>query len=210
MLIAADDENLAIAAEYGCQTLDVPNMPLGHKCNLVLKQAAGQADHVVWVGSDNWIHPDVFEPLIKLSRAKGAAQRATVWAGSRLVLVNLQTGRLQSVTTPSKYGAIPWIIDSKLLRSRQVTPIRPSLNRGLDGALIRGLRPARIPFQVSFHDPHEFRCVDFKTRDNITPYASLAKHLGDAPEEADPWTALAHRYPADLVEAAQALSRVGA
>src|SRR5581483_1937295 len=107
------------------------------------------------------------------------------------------------------YGAIPWIIDSRLLRTNKAGPngpIRPDHNRGLDGAIIRGLRLARVNYEWMFHDPHAFRCVDFKTSDNITPYPGLAKHLGEGPEEDDPWTALTDYYPSDLVAEARNLS----
>ncbi|HET9470946.1 MAG TPA: hypothetical protein VFO24_07550, partial [Usitatibacter sp.] len=77
--------------------------------------------------------------------------------------------------------------------------------RGLDGALIRGLRQARVRFEWLFHDPHDFRCVDFKSEENITPYKALAKHLGTGPEESA-WPALGDWFPADLVEQARALA----
>lgn len=202
-IIVACDENLTVAAEYGCQTVEAANLPLGTKCNIGLRRAAELAEYVVWVGSDNWIHPDVFQPLIEM-RGNG---HAAVFSGKRLVIVDLGSGRLQRIAYPSKYGAIPWVIDGRLLRTkaRPDTPIKPNLRRGLDGALMRGLRRTRQPFEIVLDDLHDFRCVDFKTAESITPYDGLAKNLSTAAEE-PAWEALSGWFPADLVTRARELS----
>ena len=204
-LIVACDDNLDIARRYGSLTLEAPNLPLGGKCNLGLRHAATLADYVVWVGSDDWIHPDVFD-TVQPPDPRGVA---TIYAGHGLALVDMQTGTLQRISSPSKYGAIPWTIDSRLLRTtRTQGPIQPDLRRGLDGALIRGLRLARIPFRWEFGDPHDFRAVDFKTRENITPYRCIAKNLAvGEPEPA--WETLAGWFDADLIEQARALGGTG-
>lgn len=198
-LIVADDENLEIAREYGCETLEAPNQPLGAKCNLGLRRAAEDTDYVVWIGSDDWIHPDVFDAVLGYEERPG---RLPIHVGTTVAVVDIPRMVLQRVKSPSKFGAPPWIIDSRLLRpARPLSPgpIKPWLKRGLDGALVRGIRLNRLPFEFVFSDPHDFRCVDFKTDQNLTPFAGVAKHLGFGPEEpaAD---ALANWYPHDLVE----------
>lgn len=196
-LIVADDDNLDIAREYGCDTLEAPNVPLGAKCNTGLKHAAGQADYVVWIGSDDWIHADAFAPLLDTQNP----DRLPIHVGKTVAVVDLARGRLQ-IVKGSKYGAPPWIVDSRLLHTNRADqPIKPWLKRGLDGALVRGIRLTRRPFEIVPHDTHDFRCVDFKTDVNLTPFAGVAKHLGFGPEE-DAWEALARRYPADLVDQA--------
>lgn len=199
-LIVADDENLDIAREYGCETVEAPNSPLGAKWNTGLQHAARTgADFVVWIGSDDWIHPDVFDPLI--GRNTGSPAIVT---GRRLGIVDIRTGMLQRLSSPSQYGAIPWLIDARLLRTKNAEPLPPKLDRGLDGALVRGLRLGRLPFTWEWHDPHDFRCIDFKTETNITPYEGLARNIGVGdPEPA--WPALAAWFPADLVEKASKL-----
>jgi hypothetical protein len=198
-IIVACDDNLTVAAEYGCQTVEAPNLPLGEKCNVGLRAAAPQAEFVVWVGSDDWIHPDVFDPLLETVTA-----RPRIVAGRSMAIVNLESARLQQICSPSKYGAVPWLLDSRLLRTRSTQFVRPDLNRGLDGALMRGLRlTSRVRSGPEFHDPHAFRCVDFKTRENITPYRGLAKHLGTGLDERA-WSALAGWYDADLIDLARA------
>jgi hypothetical protein len=198
-IIVACDDNLKVAAEYGCQTVESPNLPLGEKCNVGLRAAAPQAEFVVWIGADDWIHPDVFDPLLGKP-----SQRPRIIAGRSMAILNLRTARLQQICSPSKYGAIPWLLDSRLLRSSRTDFVRPDLNRGLDGALMRGLRlTSRLRHGPEFHDPHAFRCVDFKTRENVTPYRGLAKHLGTVPEQ-NAWRALEGWYDADLVDLARA------
>ena len=198
-LIAADDENLDLAAEYDCETIEVPNDPLGRKCNLMLRHAAELFDWIVWVGSDDWIHPNVFDPL------DGRDRPVSIIRGFRLCAVNLDTGQLQRINSPSQYGGIPWLLDSRLIRGKSWDPIRSHLDRGLDGALIQGLRRMNKTLVFEDHDPHEFRCVDFKTRDNLSPYEGLSATKG-YDEPVDAWEALAGWFPADLVNDARSLS----
>jgi len=202
-LVLADDGNLDIARGLGMEAVPHANAPLGAKCSAGLRRAAALADHVMWVGSDDWVHPDVAGELL------GAAggDESLVHAGARLAVVDLPRGRLTRIASHSLYGAIPWLIDSRLLRGRE-DPIPPRLERGLDGALVRGMRRSGVPFRFERHDPHEFRCVDFKTPANLHPYATLAESRALAPEE-DAWPALFGRFPRGLVDAARRLHEEG-
>jgi hypothetical protein len=199
-LIAADDENLNIASEFGCETLEIDNLPLAKKCNAMLRRAAEMADYVVWIGSDDWLHADLFDPIRETGRDSNAPM--PIFSGRSVAVVNLETGNLRVIEAQSRYGCVPWIIDSRLLQPTRHEPIRPDLNRGLDGALIRGVRLSRRPFEVLIDEPHPFRCVDFKTLDNITPYSGVTKHLGVG-DETVAWDTLARWYPQDLVDLAR-------
>lgn len=200
-LIVADDENLEIAREYGGLTVEAPNKPLGRKCNLGLHRANELGyDFIVWVGSDDWIHPDLFRTLPDAIENEPVLIRS----GFRLSMVDLTTGRLQRLKVQGSYGAIPWILDARLFRRLPILPIPVDLPRGLDGGLVRGLRLGRVGFEFVFDDPHDFRCVDFKSQHNLTPYDGLAKYVGvDEPENA--WETLADWFPADLVAKAREL-----
>lgn len=201
-LIVADDENLDIAREHGAITVEAPNEPLGRKWNVALRYAAERADWVIWVGSDDWIHPDAFDPLT----APAETGPGRIIRGGRVTLVDLPTGQLQRISSASQYGAIPWLLESRLIRAtRRDSPIRPDLPRGLDGALIRGLRRGGIPFELELHDPHEFRCIDFKSGQNLSTFAAMSERLAiGEPETA--WPILADWFPADLVAQARTLA----
>lgn len=202
-LIVADDENIDIAREYGALTLEHPNDPLGAKANAGLQHAASLADWVVWIGSDDWIHPDAFDPLL----AEAPDGPGRIIAGQRLSMVDTTTGEIQRIRTPSQYGAIPWFLESRLLQARQAVrrgPIRPEIPRGLDGSLVQGLRRSLTPFRHETHDMHEFRCVDFKTPENLSAYEGVKNVLADgAPEPAAP--VLRQWFPPDLVDQAELL-----
>lgn len=199
--IVADDENLDIAREYGAVALKAPNRPLGAKCNVGLRYAGEQgADWVVWIGSDDWVHADVFDPILAADTAPHRTR--PILNGHRLAAVDLITGRLRRLRSPSRFGAIPWIVPRALLKPCGWEPVKPDSNRGLDGALIRGMRGYRVKPEFHFYNPHDLRCVDFKTDTNLNGYSKLGKALGMAPEE-DAWPALTEHYPSHLVEMAR-------
>jgi glycosyltransferase involved in cell wall biosynthesis len=202
LLLVTSDRNRDIAAEYGCDTVDAPNDPLGRKANVGLAAAvATGADWIVWVGSDDLIHPDAFEPLHL------EYELPVIIRGKRIAMVNLTTGVLQQMGSPSAYGAIPWFIDRRLFAVTQIRPIKADLQRGLDGSLFRGLRRHRIPFELVTHDPHAFRCVDFKTPANLSPFDLTAERLaGEQPEQT--LDALHGWFHDDLVAKARAISEV--
>lgn len=209
MLIVADDENLDVAGEYGADTVTAPNKPLGAKWNTGLYHAADTGvDWIVWVGSDDWIHPAIFDPILD----RDETNPPVILSGHRLAIVDMAAGSLQRIETPSPYGAIPWILDARLIRDAvrrrngdRLGPLQPAIDRGLDGGLIRGLRRGRVNFGWQYDNPNDFRCVDFKTRTNITPFEGLARNLGVADRE-NAWETLAEHFPADLVQKAADLS----
>jgi glycosyltransferase involved in cell wall biosynthesis len=188
-LIVADDDNLDIAQQLGCETLERPNDSIGRRFNDGIQHALEHgADWIVYVGSDDWIHPSLLADL----------PNDTIVTGRKLTIVNLIDGRAQPLRIRSRAGVIPWIIPASLLRACGGRPISERLKRGLDGSLIRRLgKPTFV-----FRDPVAHARVDFKSRTNITPYRGLAKHLADGPP-VDPWAALTASYPTDLVTLAR-------
>lgn len=211
-VIVADDENLEIAREYGFDTVEMDNSDLGRKFNAGYKYAADQgADVFVHVGSDDWVHPDTFAILGEVDLETFAAAmpplgQSVVWrrapqcvAQRHVTLVDLGRGTLQRCIVLGNYGCIPWLIPRVAMESVGFAPIQPGLRRGIDGALVRGMRSR--PNWV-FQESDEDWCVDFKSPVNLTPYRGLVHSLGYG-EALDPWPVLAEKYPADLVEMAQ-------
>lgn len=197
-VIVADDDNLAIAEEYGFHAVDLDNSDVGGKFNAGIGYALNAgADIVVYIGSDNWAHPDLFK------RLPGPREVVT---GSLLQAVDMASGRMRNCRIDTTYGVIPWLIPRQLLDPCDGSPIQPGLMRGFDGAMIRGLTRAN-GFPPSFvrFDPHEYARIDWKTVDNLTSFDRLDKTLGIGDIQS-PWLVLADWYPAEIVEFARAMS----
>lgn len=192
-VVVADDENLEIAAEHGFETVEVGNSQVGRKLNAGLGYAAAQgADYLAFVGSDDWLHPDLFEPLLD--------EPGCVVSGRILALCDLVGGRLRYVAGRGRQGVIPWLIPRAALEPCGFAPLPDAQNRGLDLNLALALADA----EWRFHDPHPLARVDFKSDLNMTPYRAA---LGYGGERLDPWEALATAYPADLVALAERTAR---
>lgn len=193
-VIVADDGNLELAAEYGFDALDFPNdRGLGAKFNAGFKHALDNgADYVVHVGSDDWVHPDFFDGLEPHERGV-----PVIRAAGRIAVIDLDAGFGFVQEADRRWGVIPWAIP----RSAFITdePVEPGIDHGVELSMMQRL--ARRDFET--HDAHAFVSVDFKTANNVTPYAQVAR-----PAEQRPlWDELAKHYPAPLVERARDFSR---
>jgi hypothetical protein len=197
-VIVADDENLEIARSHGFATVELDNEGgLGRKFNAGFQHAAREgADWLVHIGSDDWVHPDVFTPLL------APVEPRPILTGRRIAFVDLLSGRMSRGTLQGDQGVIPWIVPRHLMEPCGFAPIRPERPRGIDGELVRGLRRARVRPQWVFHDPHDLARVDFKSDVNINTFRSLPSSLTRR-QDSDPWVALAERYPPELVDLAR-------
>lgn len=196
-VVVADDENLDIAREYDFATVEMDNDGgLGRRFNAGYRYAAEQgADYFVHIGSDDWIHPDVFSPLLAPLTPR------PIIAGTQIAFVNLPTGHLKRARLDGPHGVIPWIIPRAVLEPCGFAPIRPERARGMDGDLVRGLRRAHVKAQWVFDDPHDVARVDFKSDVNINSFDRVPGTAGG-----DAWAALRERYPVELVELAYSTS----
>lgn len=210
-VIVADDDNLDIAREFGFHALWWKNDDLGEKFNAGFRFAAQNgADVFVHIGSDDWVHPSVFDVLdvLDLSRPPmwdSAVNTSAVWRDAPCIvtqrsvsLVDMASGVMQRCTVKNRFGVIPWLMPRNLLEADDFAPIPAGQHRGIDGALVTGLslRPNWV-----FQDPATDTLVDFKSETNLTPFRSLAGSLGDGEPVAI--SELARSYPADLVALAE-------
>ena len=213
VLIVADDENLDIAREFGFRTLERPNDRLGLRFNDGIQHAAGEgADFITVVGSDDWVHPDLFdrlpadnppEPVLSTDRpfvswTPGVAEAVT---GREIAIVDLASGRLRSCRGTSRAGVIPWVFPRKALQPCGFRPVPDRQQRGLDGAMVAGLG---VQPEWVFHDPHDLCRVDFKSPVNLNTYRNVTAAIGYG-DERPAWNTLADRYPAELVRMARAV-----
>ena len=216
VLVIANDDNLDIAAEQGFETLERSNDMLGRKFNDGIETAFTvlAADYVAVVGSDDWIHPDMFDRLPAeeigdpemigdvVAWTPGAPEAVS---GREIAMVDMIGGRLRRCRGRGPFGVIPWVFPRPALEPCGFRPARDDLHRGIDGSMAAGLGG---PVEWVFHDPHDLCRVDFKSDVNLNSYAAITGAIGYGPEETDPWALLATRYPQPLVDEARQLSEV--
>lgn len=195
-IVIADDENIDIAGEFGFPAIEMSNTYLGAKVNAGFEYAGEQgADFVAFVGSDDWMHPDLFDTLRFLP-----VPRPPVVAGRVLTLVDLERGLMRQMSTSYRYGVIPWLIPRWVLEASDFRPLPNEKTRGIDLNLALGLgsKPEWV-----FHDPHPLARVDFKSDMNMTPYRAASGSPGRHGEIEEPWETLVEKYPAELVSLAE-------
>lgn len=187
VVVVADDGNLATALEHGFDALKAPNL-LGAKLNAGIAHVRAQgADWVCFTGSDNWLHPDLFDTLDEPGTA--------IVAGRTISIVDVLRGVIRTLHVNSNVGTGPWLIPTATLSDE---PCDPGRMNGIEGTLKRRLL-GNPPFV--FVDPHPLARVDFKTAENISGYRQL-QFLGHGPEH-NAFDLLEERYPAWLVERAR-------
>lgn len=186
-VVVADDENLDIADDFGFWSVYRSNDELGRKVNDGIELALRRgAEYVAFIGSDDWLHADLFAPLVDRPDA--------VVAGQEVAVVDLERGQLRHLGARGRYGVAPWFVPRSAFGANP-RPLKEKAMRALDLHLKIGL--ARTTKWL-FYDPHPLARVDFKTDINITPYAHVCRMLGVGPE-INAWDALAEKYPEELV-----------
>lgn len=176
-VVVADDGNLELAEEFGFDALPAPNV-LGAKVNAGIKYAkAAGADWIVFAGSDNWLHADLFTNL----------ETRRVVAGRQIAVVDLGRDTLRVLRVGSAVGVPPWFIPAEALND---TPCDPTATRGIEGELRRAL----LGEEWTFHDPHPLARVDFKSAASMTSYQVVSRMPGCG-SEVPAWEALMQVYP---------------
>jgi glycosyltransferase involved in cell wall biosynthesis len=208
-VIVGDDRNLDIAEQHGFHVVEQSNDFLGRKFNDGFQYALEHgADYVVSVGSDDWVHPDLFDRLprpVAEPREPSDEEPVVVWApvpeiitGTAISLLDLNVGRGTICRSTGTYGVIPWVLPAAAFEKCGGRPIPDMQARGIDGALVAGLgfQPEWV-----FVDPHPQCRVDFKSEVNLNSYASITGAIGDD-TITEPWEFLRAKYPVGLVDMA--------
>ena len=190
-VVVADDENLDLARERGFDVVEQNNDWLGRKFNDGIEYACRNgASRVVPIGSDSWIDPAYFLPMIPRFHTLTSGLYAVVTAD-----------RMAECDVTDAKGAGPYVIDRMALRYSHFRPAKDEIRRGVDGSTIRGIR---MQIRWKHRDVHPFQYVGFRGETFLTPYESLVQAWG-VREHLDPWPILAEHYPVDLVERARAV-----
>lgn len=194
-VVVADDDNLDIADSHGFPTVEMGNDRLGAKVNAGFRYALEQgADWAAFIGSDDWLHQDLFAPLT-------TQPRTSVLAGHQFAVVDMNAGELTVLGVRGRYGVPPWFLPRWVLEQVGGKPAEDDRRRALELSIQKGVEPFGLEWV--FHDPHPLARVDFKTDVNMTPYKAVAGSLGVA-TIADPWADLGRWYPQHLVDQAAA------
>ncbi len=190
-VVVADDENLALARGLGFDTFTQDNEWLGRKFNDGIEYAAQHgASRIVPIGSDSWIDPAYFLPLVPESNTLTSPLYCVVTAD-----------RLAEISVDDAKGAGPYVFNRHALRSARFRPAKDEISHGVDGSTVRGIR-----YQIRWkqRNLHPFQYVGFRGQPHITSYESLMATWG-VREHTNPWAILAQHYPSDLVERARAV-----
>lgn len=199
-VVVAADANLETARACGFDALERPNRPLGRKWNDGY-QHAGQAgaDHVVPLGSDDWIDP------VMLTSLPGKHEIRC----SRLSAVVSEDGRrLATLKIGYPGGDGVRILPRHLLELLRFRPAEDHRDRAIDTSIMRRLTLIlRAAPAVRYFDAHPFQIVDWKTGgEQLNGYRPCLQ-FRDGPE-VDPWEALAPHYPAAALDEMRAVYRL--
>lgn len=192
-VVIADDENLDIARDYGFDTIEMDNRYLGRKVNAGFEFAAEQEpDYVAFIGSDDWMHPDLFEPL----------GENCVYAGHDITVIDLVSGRGKHLGWRHRYGVPPWFIPTAALKHCGYHPCVAESEHGMEFQIATSLLQSGIRWR--FDDPHPASRVDFKSDVGMTGYDQITRAL-NGQEIRRPFSKLDRWYPVTLTNMALAL-----
>lgn len=206
-VVGADDDNLDIARALGAHTIEIPNFDpsgrprVGGKFNDVNAYAGAQgAEWIVQIGSDSWIDPAYFLPLLTAREVLTSPAYCAVLP-DRMAELSVAPNRLE-------HSAGPYVFHRRLLAP---SAFRPSEDDSAftDTSTIAGIERTAGRIRWRVRTRHPFQYVGFRVPPMMTSYRSLVRRWLVA-EHADPWAILARHYPADLVARAQRVMGEGA
>ena len=199
-MVAADDENLEIAAGLGFGTVERENAPLGRKWN-DLYEASGLAgvDFVVPFGSDDWIDPAAIlaAPLPADDEIRCFLRSSVVREdGRRLARLRVSYGDGRGGLQGDGIRIIP----TTLLASCGFRPAEEDRDRAIDSSVWRTLARSAKP-RYTYFDLHPLQIVDWKSGDGwqLNSYADCQR-FREGPELTDPFEAVAEVFPAGSVD----------
>lgn len=189
-IVVADDQNLDIAESFGFDTIEMSNEHLGAKVNAGFALAAQQeADYIAFIGSDDWMHIDLFEEL----------GQNRVYAGHEITVIDLIYGVGKHLGWRGRFGVPPWFIPRGALERCSFQPCNPQATHGMEFEISCALNEAGVRWR--FDDPHAMSRVDFKSDVGMTSYEQITRALaGD--DFARPFRELDRWYPPRLTNMA--------
>lgn len=199
-VVIADDENLDIARSVGAETVECPNeedgkVILGRRWNLGTQYAARQgAEWFVQIGSDSWIDPGFFLPLLSPEATLTSPAYAAVLP-DRMAVLAVSPRNL-------RHAAGPYVFHRSLMAPSDFAPCEEH-SLFTDTSTVAGIeRTTGRPIKWVARTVHPYQYIGFRVAPMMTTYEAL-RNRWLTREYQDPWTVLRRAYPADLVERAR-------
>lgn len=207
IVVVGDDVNLEIARMHGFHTVSRDNKYLGRKFNDGYEYAFKKgADAVIPVGSDSWIHPDVFIKTSKVWEDNGSIYYSTKHAmvdecGKRL-------GLITSLPRNNEYNKCSLLFYPRgLMKSCGFRPCNETQKKSCDRSTIENIIKNNL--KVNFVRNKDFNPIQylaFKNKNiqlwNYDDYRAQFKEQIN-----DPWKYMINFYPKELVKYARSYYR---
>jgi hypothetical protein len=196
-VLVGDRDDLDQLPDLGFGTVERDNQFVSRKFNDGIQLACDPAfnprpaDYVVPCGSDDWVHPDIFERLPPPDTMLGFQHMSFVREDGQEMI--------------SRFLAYPGgcgirVYPREMMAAVGYRPADESLRRGCDTSILTSLRmvnPA-LPIMHAHHDPRLI--VDWKTPgEQLNPYLSLRRHRSEG-EPGDPFVELAGVFPDEALK----------
>lgn len=195
-VVIADDENLNIAHGLGMATLKRPNV-LGEKWNdgIVYACVEGGADFICPLGSDLWVHPDVFKIVPDL--------RDDLVATSQWMSFVSEDGlRYKELEMRVNSGPGPRIYSRQRMAKTNYRPAGENLMKGLDTSIQNNVQRA-APFKWRCTNEDwlgHLRFINWKSNEvQINHYNNRSFDPVTVREMDTPWEEIRDLYPRPLV-----------
>lgn len=194
-VVISDDENLDTARSLGFGTIERNNQFLSRRFNDGIQLATDPgfnhrpADYVVPCGSDDWVHPSLFEEL---------PSHKTMIGFQQMCFVREDGLEMTARSVAYQGGCGIRIYPRWLMEQVGYRPADEDRRRGCDTSTLHNLQ-ANVPgMRVQHRASEPWAIVDWKSPDEqVNAYGDLARHR--ALWTGDPWVDLDAHYPLDLI-----------
>lgn len=196
-VVVADDENLDVARDLGFAWVRRDNRFVSRKFNDGIQLACDRthnrrpADYVVPCGSDDWVHPSLFENL---------PNNHTMVAFQRMSFVREDAQELTVRHLNNEGGCGIRIYPTSMLRRVGFRPADEDRKRGCDTSILVNVKRSGALSMIDHRDIDPLHIVDWKsTGEQLNTYAAVdARHRAE--HHADPFDALTGRFPDEALD----------
>jgi hypothetical protein len=196
-VVVGDDENLDVARDLGLEVVEKDNTYIGRKFNAGYLHAVQHgATHCMPIGSDSWLHEDVFQSA-KFTKRGGI---------SIVGLSSFSPNGLERADMAIKYPAgfgVGMIYPAHAVAAENLggKAADPKRQRGIDNSTWERVGKGKVRLKFLEYQPYLY--INFhSTEDSITDFRLLrkAKNRVRVYDDQDPFGPLLDLYDHDLIE----------